>query len=139
MANRTSNPRKRGTRNPETVVSKTAANPRARASGNKTAKQPKAAKAKELGAAFLIAQRRHRTDLVISEAKKAGLVGGPKNTVIRGRVSDRLVKAAKRRAGVKSDTALLEVALSNLALEDDFGEQLLKLKGSIDPDIDLEF
>ena len=29
--------------------------------------------------------------------------------------------------------------LSSLALEDDFGEQLLKLKGSIDPDIDLEF
>ncbi len=87
----------------------------------------------------LVTQRRYRTELVLSEAKKAGLVGGPKNTVIRGRVSDSLVKAAKKRAGVSSDTELLEVALSSLALEDDFGEQLLNRKGSVDPDIDLEF
>ena len=139
MANQSSDLRKRGPRTTKAVASKTAMNPLVHASGHKTAKRPKAAKVKGLGAAFLITQRRHRTELVISEAKKAGLVGGPKNTVIRGRVSDSLVKAAKKRAGVKSDTELLEVALSSLALEDDFGEQLLKLKGSIDPDIDLEF
>ena len=139
MANQNSDPSKQGSRIPKTAPSKTAANPLVRVGGRKTAKQPKEAKIKELGAALFIAQRRHRTELVISQAKKAGLVGGPKNTVIRGRVSENLVKAAKKRAGVKSDTELLEVALSNLALEDDFGEQLLKLKGSIDPDIDLEF
>ena len=91
------------------------------------------------GSRFHAPQILVRTDLVIAEAKKAGLIGGPKNTVIRGRVSSKLVSAAKKRAGVTSDTELLEVALSNLALEDDFGEQLLKRKGSIDPDIDLEF
>jgi hypothetical protein len=84
------------------------------------------------------AARRHRLDLVMNEARNAGLVGGPKDTVIRGRVAKSLVKAAKQRAGVSSDTELLEIALSSFALEDDFGEKFLKRKGSIDPDLPLE-
>jgi hypothetical protein len=87
---------------------------------------------------FLSASRRHRVDLVMNEAREAGLVGGPKDTVIRGRVSKSLVKAAKKRAGVTSDTELLEIALSSFALEDDFGERFLKRKGSVDPDLPLE-
>jgi len=79
-----------------------------------------------------------RTDLVMSEAKNAGLIGGPKDAVIRGRVSSALVKAAKKRAGVSTDTELLEVALANLALADDFGDKFLKRKGTVDPDLDLE-
>lgn len=82
--------------------------------------------------------QRNRADLIMSEARNAGLVGGPKDAVIRGRVSRVLVKAAKTRAGVSSDTELVELALSNLALADDFGEKFLKRKGSIDPDLDLE-
>ncbi|HVO00740.1 MAG TPA: hypothetical protein VMT54_00990 [Candidatus Cybelea sp.] len=82
---------------------------------------------------------RHRVELIMSEARNAGFVGGPKDTIIRGRVSKSLVKAAKKRAGVTSDTELLEIALSSFALEDDFGEKFLKRKGSIDPDIPLEF
>ena len=84
------------------------------------------------------ASRRHRVELVMNEARNAGLVGGPKDTIIRGRVSKSLVKAAKKRAGVTSDTELLEIALSSFALEDDFGERFLKRKGSIDPDLPLE-
>ena len=84
------------------------------------------------------AARRHRVDLVMTEARNAGLVGGPKDTVIRGRVSKSLVKAARKRAGVTSDTELLEIALSSFALEDDFGEKFLKRKGAIDPDLPLE-
>lgn len=82
--------------------------------------------------------RRHRIELVMDEARNAGLVGGPKDTIIRGRVAKSLVKAAKKRAGVTSDTELLEIALSSFALEDDFGEKILKRKGSIDPDLPLE-
>ena len=89
-------------------------------------------------AEFLSASRRHRVDLVMNEARDAGLVGGPKDTVIRGRVSKSLVKAAKKRAGVTSDTELLEIALSSFALEDDFGERFLKRKGSVDRDLPLE-
>jgi hypothetical protein len=82
--------------------------------------------------------QRSRTDLIMSEARNAGLVGGPKDTVIRGRVSKALVKAARKRAGVSTDTELLEVALSNLALADDFGEKFLTRRGTVDPDLDLE-
>ena len=82
--------------------------------------------------------RRSRAELIMSEAKSAGLVGGPKDAVIRGRVSTALVKAARKRAGVSTDTELIELALSNLALADDFGEKFLKRKGTIDPDLDLE-
>ena len=85
------------------------------------------------------AAKRSRTELIMSEAKSAGLLGGPKDTVIRGRVPKALVKAAKKRAGVATDTELLEVALSSLALADDFGAKFLKRKGSVDPDLDLEF
>ena len=81
------------------------------------------------------ASRRHRVALVMDEARNAGLVGGPKDTVIRGRVSKSLVKAAKKRAGVTSDTELLEIALSSFALDDDFGEKFLKRKGSVAPDL----
>ncbi|MDQ7251314.1 hypothetical protein [Dongia sedimenti] len=91
------------------------------------------------GGESLSASRRHRVDLVMNEARNAGLVGGPKDTVIRGRVSKSLVKAARKRAGVTSDTELLEMALSSFALEDDFGDRFLKRKGSIDPDLPLEF
>jgi hypothetical protein len=82
--------------------------------------------------------QRSRTDLIMSEARNAGLVGGPKDAIIRGRVSRALVKAARKRAGMVTDTELLELALSNLALADDFGEKFLKRKGTVDPDLDLE-
>ena len=98
--------------------------------------RPKSARtAADPGAAAI---QRNRTDLIMSEARNAGLVGGPKDAVIRGRVSTALIKAARKRAGVSTDTELLEVALSNLALADDFGDKFLKRKGSVDPDLDLE-
>jgi len=50
-----------------------------------------------------------------------------------------LVKKAKARTGIKSDTDLLEVALANLAVADDFPEWLLSQKGTLNKDLDLEF
>jgi hypothetical protein len=87
----------------------------------------------------VISARHRRVELVMAEARNAGLLGGPKDTIIRGRVSKSLVRAAKKRAGVTSDTELLEIVLSSFALEDDFGEKFLKRAGSIDPDLPLEF
>ena len=55
---------------------------------------------------------RSRTDLITSEATNAGLVGGPRHAAIRCLVSTALVKAATKRAGVSTDTELLESALS---------------------------
>lgn len=78
-----------------------------------------------------------RNKLVLEQAKAAGLLGAAKNTRISGRVPSELIEAAKKRAHVTSDTELLELALSRLALEDDFGARLIGRKGSIPADIDL--
>lgn len=77
-----------------------------------------------------------RNKLVLDQAKAAGLLGAAKNTRLSGRVPSELIEAAKRRAHVTSDTELLELALSRLALEDDFGARLVIRKGSIPTDID---
>ena len=82
-----------------------------------------------------IAHTRNR--LVLEQARAVGLLGAAKNMRLSGRVSSELIEAAKRRAHVTSDTELLELALSRLALEDDFGARLVGRKGSIPADIDL--
>ena len=82
-----------------------------------------------------IALKRNR--LVLEQARAVGLLGEAKNTRLSGRVPAGLIEAAKKRAHVSSDTELLELALSRLALEDDFGERLVHRKGSVPADIDL--
>lgn len=82
-----------------------------------------------------IAQKRNR--LVLEQARAVGLLGEAKNTRLSGRVPAGLIEAAKKRAHVSSDTELLELALSRLALEDDFGARLVRRKGSVPADIDL--
>jgi hypothetical protein len=77
-----------------------------------------------------------RNSLVLEQARAAGLLGEAKDARLSGRVSARLLEAAKRRAHVTSDTELIELALSRMALEDDFGPRLLRLKGSVPADID---
>ena len=84
-----------------------------------------------------IALSRH--ELVLEEARAAGLLGVARDARISGRVPASLIAAAKKRAQVTSDTELIELALSMLALEDDFGEKLLRLKGTIPADVELEF
>lgn len=79
-----------------------------------------------------------RNKLVLEQAKAVGLLGTAKNTRLSGRVPSELIEAAKKRAHVTSDTELLELALSRLALEDDFGVRLVGRKGSISADLDLE-
>ena len=74
---------------------------------------------------------------VVESAKSAGLLAG-ENGRIGGRIRQRLVRAAKERSGISSDTELLEYALAKVAIEDDFGVNLLKLKGSVSRDLDLE-
>lgn len=78
-----------------------------------------------------------RNKLVLEQARAVGLLGSAKNTRLSGRVSSELIDAAKKRAHVTSDTELLELALSRLALEDDFGVRLVGRKGTIPADSDL--
>ena len=79
--------------------------------------------------------QRHRT--VIDAARDLGLLGG-ENGRISGRIRRRLVAAAKKKSRIASDTELLEYALAKVALEDDFGTKIVRRKGSIPRDLELE-
>jgi hypothetical protein len=78
-----------------------------------------------------------RRRAVIDTASRLGLLSG-ENGRIGARVGRSLVAAAKEKSGIASDTELLEYALAKVALEDDFGEKLVRRKGRIAIDIDLE-
>ncbi len=82
---------------------------------------------------------RIRNTLVLDQAREAGLLGARKAARISGRISAILLAAAKERAQVASDTELLELALSRLVLEDDFGRQFVRRKGKIPKSVELEF
>jgi hypothetical protein len=80
----------------------------------------------------------HRHEVVIDTARRAGLLSGEKGR-IAGRVRETLIQTAKERSGLSSDTELLEYALAKVALEDSFGAKILRRKGRVSKDIDLEF
>jgi hypothetical protein len=79
-----------------------------------------------------------RNRATLESARAAGLLGSAKNARVAGRVSFELVAAAKKRSGLSSDTDVIEVALARLALEDDFGARLVRNKGSIPKEFDIE-
>jgi hypothetical protein len=78
-----------------------------------------------------------REALVIAEEQ--GLLRGERNQVVRGRMPKALVAQAKKRTGVISDTDLIELALANIAVADDYAEWLIARRGTIDREADLEF
>lgn len=82
-----------------------------------------------------IALKRNR--LVLEQARAVGLLGSAKDTRLSVRLPAGLIEAAKKRSQVSSDTELLELDLSRLALEDDFGARLVRRKGGIPAEIDL--
>jgi len=78
-----------------------------------------------------------RRRAVMDMARQLGLLGG-ENSRIGGRIRRELVAAAKQKSGIASDTELLEYALAKVAVEDDFGTKLVRRKGRIAQDLDLE-
>jgi hypothetical protein len=77
---------------------------------------------------------------VITAARDEGLISSSdKDARVSGRVHRTLLEAAKKRAGLTSETALIEYALAKVAIEDDFGEYFARLRGSVSQDVDLEF
>jgi len=72
-------------------------------------------------------------------AEKEGLLDGERTQIVRGRMPLALVARAKSRTGIASDTDLIEVALAHLAVADDYVDWLLSRRGTIPPEIDLEF
>lgn len=80
---------------------------------------------------------RRRNKLVTDQAKAGGLIDDKKDVRFSVWASSKLIAAAKKRAGVNSNTELLELALSHLALEDDFGARLVHQKGSLPETLDI--
>ena len=79
-----------------------------------------------------------RNNATLESARAAGLLGSAKDARVAGRVSSELVAAAKKRAGLSSDTDVIEIALARLALEDDFGARLVRNKGSVPREFNIE-
>ncbi len=75
----------------------------------------------------------------ISIAEGKGLLRGGRTLVVRGRMPAALVARAKQRTGISSDSKLLEAALANIAVLDDYGDWLISQSNTISPELDLEF
>jgi hypothetical protein len=84
-----------------------------------------------------VASSKLRDVMVIAE--KEGLLRGERTQVVRGRMPEALVARAKKRTGINSDTDLIEVALANIAVADDYADWLLSRRGSVDREAVLEF
>jgi 4-hydroxy-3-methylbut-2-en-1-yl diphosphate synthase IspG/GcpE len=78
-----------------------------------------------------------RQRALLEQASEAGLLSGDKAVRVSCRVTGSLMEAAAQRSGIQSRTALIEYALSKVALEDDYGDRLLALKGSVPADVEL--
>lgn len=81
---------------------------------------------------------RARFEAVMQAAEQSGLLS-EKSSRIGGRVSPALVEQAKRQTGIETDTDLIAFALATIALEDKFAETFRKSRGTVDPDLDLDF
>lgn len=71
-------------------------------------------------------------------AEKSGLLG-EKSARIGGRISPILLEQAKRQTGLEKDSDLIEFALANLALEDNFAKVFRDVGGTVDPSLKLGF
>jgi hypothetical protein len=82
---------------------------------------------------------RDRFQEVLTVAKERGLLSGSRTHVVRGRMPVGLVEQAKLKSGITSESKLIEVALANLAVSDDYAQWLLSQRGTIPAELDLEF
>lgn len=76
---------------------------------------------------------------LMATAEQEDLLRGDRTEMVRGRMPEALVPRAKKRTGITSNTDLLEVALANIAVDDDYADWLLSRRGSVSPEADLEF
>jgi hypothetical protein len=79
-----------------------------------------------------------RFNAVMRAAEQSGLLS-EKSGRIGGRVSQALVKQAKRQTGIETDTDLIEFALATVALEDNFAEAFKESRGKVGPELKLGF
>ena len=89
--------------------------------------------------ARLATSRSTRLREVMAIAEEEGLLAGERTRVVRGRMPRALVTRAKNRTAIASDTELIEVALANIAVADDYTDWLLSQRGAVPAGVDLEF
>jgi hypothetical protein len=75
----------------------------------------------------------------LSIAEQQGLLSGGRTLTVRGRMPSLLVEQAKKKTGIQSDSKLIEAALANIAVADDYADWLLAQRGTVSRDLDLEF
>lgn len=78
-------------------------------------------------------------DELMVVAEQEGLLRGERTEMVRGRMPEALVARAKKRTGITSNTKLIEVALANIAVGDDYADWLLSRRGSVTAEANLEF
>jgi hypothetical protein len=81
---------------------------------------------------------REHIGAVLMAADEAGLLG-EKDARVGARISRVLLHNARQRTGITSDSELIEFALANVALADDFAETYRRLEGTVDPDLKLGY
>lgn len=120
---------------PSTIASKRRVRTRKRSTKSKSV----AKRGAKQGSISPVRRKGERFGTYLEEARSLGLLDH-KNTVgVSVRVPSNLLRTARSRAGVRSSAKLVIIALALVALHDDFGRQLLRHKGTVDPDVDLEF
>lgn len=83
--------------------------------------------------------RSRRFGDALSIAEEQGLLSGTRTLTVRGRMPSLLVEQAKKKTGIQSDSKLIEAALANIAVADDYADWLLAQRGTVSKDLDLEF
>ncbi len=76
--------------------------------------------------------------MTMRAAALVGLTDGKKEKRLSWRANGRLIEAAQQKSGLEGSD-LIEYALAKVALEDDYAEKLLALRGTVSRDVDLEF
>jgi hypothetical protein len=85
------------------------------------------------------AARSRRLDEALIIAGQKGLLSGGRTLTVRGRMPSILVKQAKIKTGIQSDSKLIEAALANIVVADEYADWLLAQRNTVSKDLDLEF
>lgn len=78
-------------------------------------------------------------DIVLAEARAAGLLDGDKTEHVSFRAPKALIEAAKRQSGATRPTELGLLALAMLAQPDPVADFLRKSRGTLGPDHKLDY
>lgn len=77
-----------------------------------------------------------RCALILEGARKLGLLER-KTESVKTRINPDLLRLAKERTGIEANSALIELALASLVLEDEFPEAFARSRGRVSADLDL--